>query len=55
MNEPHDIAASAAASLMQAGVNGVRAAGATNVIMVEGTSYTGAWSEFSPFWQANLH
>ncbi|KIM24871.1 glycoside hydrolase family 5 protein [Serendipita vermifera MAFF 305830] len=44
MNEPHDIAASAAASLMQAGVNGVRASGATQPIMVEGTSWTGAWT-----------
>lgn len=46
MNEPHDIAATAAASLMQGGINGVRASGATNTIMVEGTSWTGAWSEF---------
>ncbi|KIM24878.1 glycoside hydrolase family 5 protein [Serendipita vermifera MAFF 305830] len=44
MNEPHDIAATAAASLMQAGVNGVRASGATQTIMVEGTSWTGAWT-----------
>jgi endoglucanase len=36
MNVPHDIAATAAASLRQAGVNSVRAMGA---------SYTGAWSE----------
>ena len=30
---------------MQAGVNGVRAAGATSqLILVEGTSWTGAWT-----------
>jgi endoglucanase len=31
---------------MQAGINGVRSSGATNqLILVEGTSWTGAWSE----------
>ena len=44
MNEPHDIPATTVASLMQAGINGVRASGATQLIMVEGTSWTGAWS-----------
>lgn len=46
MNEPYGIPATDAASLMQAGVNGVRASGATQLILVEGTSWTGAWSEF---------
>ncbi|EIN13297.1 endoglucanase [Punctularia strigosozonata HHB-11173 SS5] len=45
MNEPHDIPATTVYSLMQAGVNGVRAAGATSqLILVEGTSWTGAWT-----------
>ncbi|VDC04762.1 unnamed protein product [Peniophora sp. CBMAI 1063] len=44
MNEPHDIPATTVASLMQAGINGVRASGATQLIMVEGTSWTGAWT-----------
>ncbi|VDC04766.1 unnamed protein product [Peniophora sp. CBMAI 1063] len=44
MNEPHDIDATTVASLMQAGINGVRASGATQQIMVEGTSWTGAWT-----------
>ncbi|TBU53312.1 endoglucanase [Dichomitus squalens] len=44
-NEPHDIPAATVFSLMQAGVNGVRSAGATSqLILVEGTSYTGAWT-----------
>lgn len=31
---------------MQAAVNGIRASGATSqLILVEGTSYTGAWSK----------
>ena len=44
-NEPHDIPAATVFDLMQAGVNGVRAAGATSqLILVEGTSWTGAWT-----------
>lgn len=43
-NEPNGISASDAESLMQAGINGVRASGASNIIFVEGTSWTGAWS-----------
>jgi endoglucanase len=35
------------ASLNQAGVNNIRAAGATTqLILVEGTSYSGAWSMY---------
>ncbi|KUI70497.1 putative endo-beta-1,4-glucanase B [Cytospora mali] len=45
-NEPHDMStATQTAELMQACVDGVRAAGATSqYIFVEGTSYTGAWT-----------
>ncbi|KAI1784896.1 endoglucanase [Ganoderma leucocontextum] len=44
-NEPYDIPAATVFDLMQAGVNGVRAAGATSqLILVEGTSWTGAWT-----------
>ncbi|KAG9076597.1 hypothetical protein FS749_011588 [Ceratobasidium sp. UAMH 11750] len=45
MNEPHDIPASTAFQLNQAAVNAIRAAGATSqLILVEGTSWTGAWT-----------
>ncbi|GJE85681.1 glycoside hydrolase family 5 protein [Phanerochaete sordida] len=45
MNEPHDIPAQTVFNLNQAAVNGIRAAGATSqLILVEGTSYTGAWT-----------
>ncbi|KAI0636253.1 endoglucanase [Trametes polyzona] len=45
MNEPHDIPAQTVFNLMQAAVNGVRASGATSqLILVEGTSWTGAWT-----------
>ncbi|KIM24877.1 glycoside hydrolase family 5 protein [Serendipita vermifera MAFF 305830] len=43
-NEPYGIPATDAASLMQAGINGVRASGATQLILVEGTFWTGAGS-----------
>ncbi|KAK7678575.1 hypothetical protein QCA50_018447 [Cerrena zonata] len=44
-NEPHDIPATTVASLMQAAVNGIRSSGATSqLILVEGTSWTGAWT-----------
>jgi endoglucanase len=43
-NEPYGIPATDAAALMQAGINGVRASGATQLILVQGTSWTGAWS-----------
>jgi len=42
-NEPYSIDASTVATLMQAGINGVRAAGAKQLILVEGTAWTGAW------------
>ncbi|KAK7463565.1 hypothetical protein VKT23_006911 [Stygiomarasmius scandens] len=45
MNEPHDIPATNVAQMMQAGINGVRSSGATSqLILVEGTAWTGAWS-----------
>jgi endoglucanase len=44
-NEPHDMGSASTAKLMQACIDGVRAAGATTqYIFVEGTSYTGAWT-----------
>jgi endoglucanase len=45
-NEPHDMGdISVVTGLMQACINGVRAAGATSqYIFVEGTSYSGAWT-----------
>uniref|UniRef100_A0A0W0FPM0 cellulase n=1 Tax=Moniliophthora roreri TaxID=221103 RepID=A0A0W0FPM0_MONRR len=45
MNEPHDVPATDVAAMMQAGINGVRASGATSqLVLVEGISCTGAWS-----------
>ncbi|QRV85151.1 Cellulase (glycosyl hydrolase family 5 protein) [Ceratobasidium sp. AG-Ba] len=45
MNEPHDIPASSAFALNQAAVNAIRSAGAkSQLILVEGTSWTGAWT-----------
>ncbi|KAG9052132.1 hypothetical protein FS842_010443 [Serendipita sp. 407] len=41
-NEPYGISATDAISMMQAGITGVRASGATQLIFVEGTSWTGA-------------
>lgn len=45
-NEPHDMGSETVVlDLMQACINGVRAAGATSqYIFVEGTSYSGAWT-----------
>ncbi|EJD44168.1 endoglucanase [Auricularia subglabra TFB-10046 SS5] len=44
-NEPHDMDASLVFNLNQAAINGIRAAGATSqLILVEGTSWTGAWT-----------
>ncbi|KDQ10378.1 glycoside hydrolase family 5 protein [Botryobasidium botryosum FD-172 SS1] len=45
VNEPHDMTATAAFNLNQAAVNGIRSSGATSqLILVEGTSWTGAWT-----------
>ncbi|KAF7374836.1 Glycoside hydrolase family 5 protein [Mycena sanguinolenta] len=45
MNEPNTIPASTAFALNQAAVNGIRASGATTqLILVEGTAWTGAWT-----------
>lgn len=44
-NEYHDMDNSLVAQLNQAAINGIRAAGATTqIIFVEGNSYTGAWT-----------
>ena len=44
-NEYYDMAGSLVASLNQAAINGIRAAGATSqYITVEGNAYTGAWT-----------
>ncbi|KAG8882389.1 hypothetical protein FRB97_008293 [Tulasnella sp. 331] len=44
-NEPYGIAATSVFSLMQSAVTAIRASGATSqLIVVEGTSYTGAWT-----------
>ncbi|KAJ7650198.1 endoglucanase [Roridomyces roridus] len=44
MNEPNTIPASTAFSLNQAAINGIRSTGATQLILAEGTSWTGAWT-----------
>ncbi|KAF8914770.1 glycoside hydrolase [Mucidula mucida] len=44
MNEPHDIAAATVKDMMQAAIDGIRSTGATQLILVEGTSWTGAWT-----------
>jgi endoglucanase len=44
MNEPNGIDASVVYQCMQAAVNAIRANGATQLILVEGTSWTGAWT-----------
>ncbi|KIO31171.1 hypothetical protein M407DRAFT_19796, partial [Tulasnella calospora MUT 4182] len=43
-NEPWGIDAAVVASFMQAAINAIRSAGATNFVLVEGTSWSGAWS-----------
>ncbi|KAG9004811.1 hypothetical protein FRB94_002060 [Tulasnella sp. JGI-2019a] len=44
-NEPYGIDATVVYSMMQSAVNAIRAAGATSqLIVVEGTSWTGAWT-----------
>ncbi|KXN84735.1 Endoglucanase 3 [Leucoagaricus sp. SymC.cos] len=44
MNEPNGIDAGVVYQAMQAAVNAIRTTGATQLILVEGTSWTGAWS-----------
>jgi endoglucanase len=47
INEPYGVDASVAFNFNQAAVNGIRASGATTqLILVEGTSWTGAWSTY---------
>ncbi|KAB5588419.1 hypothetical protein CTheo_8140 [Ceratobasidium theobromae] len=44
-NEPYGIDASVVAGMNQAAINGIRSSGATSqLILVEGTSWTGAWT-----------
>jgi len=44
-NEPYDIDATTVFNLNQAAINGIRASGATTqLILAEGTSWTGAWT-----------
>ncbi|PAV16406.1 endoglucanase [Pyrrhoderma noxium] len=48
MNEPHDIPAATVFDLNQAAINAIRESGATSqLILVEGTSWTGAWTWIS--------
>jgi len=44
MNEPNGIDASVVAGLMQAAILGIRETGARQLILAEGTSWTGAWT-----------
>nr|CDJ79817.1 endocellulase precursor [Leucoagaricus gongylophorus] len=44
MNEPNGIDAGIVYQSMQAAVNAIRATGAAQLILVEGTSWTGAWT-----------
>ncbi|CZR51741.1 probable endo-beta-1,4-glucanase B [Phialocephala subalpina] len=54
-NEPHDMGSASVPNLMQACINGVRAAGATSqYIFVEGTSYSGAWTWTTTSGNTNL-
>ncbi|KAJ8694700.1 hypothetical protein PTI98_007352 [Pleurotus ostreatus] len=47
INEPHSIPATDALALNQAAINGIRSTGATQLILVEGTAWTGAWTWIS--------
>lgn len=42
MNEPHDLTVSTWADSVQAAVTAIRAAGATNYLLMPGSSYTSA-------------
>lgn len=44
MNEPHDVDASIVFNMNQAAINGIRSTGAKQLILAEGTSWTGAWT-----------
>jgi len=43
-NEPYGVTATQAHDFNQAGLDGIRAAGATQLVLVSGTAWTGAWS-----------
>ncbi|RXW25593.1 hypothetical protein EST38_g214 [Candolleomyces aberdarensis] len=44
MNEPHTLEAKVVFELNQAALNAIRETGATQLILVEGTAWTGAWT-----------
>ncbi len=44
MNEPNSVSASQVAASDNAAIAAIRAAGANQMVLVEGTSYTGAWT-----------
>jgi endoglucanase len=44
MNEPNSVSASQVAASDNAAIAAIRAAGANQLVLVEGTSYTGAWT-----------
>ncbi|KAG8804592.1 hypothetical protein FRC16_006034 [Serendipita sp. 398] len=46
-NEPWGIPATDALAFNQAGINGIRSTGATQLILAEGTSWSGAWTWIS--------
>ena len=43
MNEPHDVSPQDWFAMAQASINAIRATGATNLITVPGSCWTGAW------------
>jgi endoglucanase len=44
MNEPNNVTASQVVTTDNAAIAAIRAAGASNLVLIEGTSYTGAWT-----------
>jgi endoglucanase len=44
MNEPNSVSASQVVASDNAAIAAIRAAGANNLVLIEGTSYTGAWT-----------
>lgn len=44
MNEPYTVNASVVFNMNQAAIDGIRSTGATQLILAEGTSWTGAWT-----------
>jgi endoglucanase len=56
MNEPHDAPYTNVYQAMQAGINGIRASGATNAITVPGNDWTGAhsWMNSAPYMNGTI-